>query len=215
MSNLTASGATRFNGANWEDLNRLIALAKFKFLVDDDYWVLSDDTRARPDDEKRSAYLASQFEGPALDWVASTHATTPAVFNNFDGFVSAVRQGFGVADDNIKALCRAKLDELRWVSEVPTFFAELDRLFLFLGITGHDTRIAHVMGKLPNDLKGSLAEQGRMFHNYDTMREFLNTRWALMPRRVDGKKTGTTKKSRCGSCGKKGHTATECRSTKN
>lgn len=216
MSDLTSSNATRFNGANWEDLNRLIALAKFKFLVDDDYWIVDGGVRQGADDQKRSAYLASQFEGPALDWVASTHATTPVVFNNFNGFVAAVRQGFGVADDNIKALCRAKLDELRWVPEVPTFFAEMDRLFLFLGITGHDTRIAHVTSKLPDSLKQQLAEQGRMFQNYDTMREFLNTRWALMPKTSGvGKKATTHKKSRCGSCGRKGHTASECRTTKN
>jgi hypothetical protein len=216
MSDLVSSSTTKFNGANWEDLNRLIALAKFKFLVDDEYWVVDDGFRTVPDNAKRSAHLASQFEGAALDWVASTYGSNPQTFDNFEGFITAVRQGFGVADDNIRALCRAKLDELAWGAEVPSFFAELDRLFLALGIGGHDTRIAHVTSKLPPSMKLTLADQGRMFHNYDTMREFLNTRWALMPKHGVGKKaTIGNKRQKCKGCGKKGHSATECRSAKN
>lgn len=214
MSDLIASGATSFNGSNWEDLNRLIALAKFKFVVDDDYWIVVDGIRQTPDGEKRSAHLASQFSGAALDWVATTYATTPAVFNNFDGFVTATRQAFGVDDNNITALCQAKLGDLSWGTEVPSFFAELDRLFLALGISGHSTRVAHVMNKLPMEVRRQLADQGREFANYDTMRAWFNTRWALTPASV-GKKAAVGKKPRCGNCGKKGHDATVCRSSKN
>lgn len=196
-----------FSGHDWENLNRLVALAKFEFMHNGDY-VNSDDT---PIHTAQCAYLAQQFEGPALDWVASQHAMVPAIFTDFDGFVSAVRQGFGVAEDNIRSLCMTKLDNLRWDSEVPVFFAELDRLFLALGITGHDTRIAHVTSKLPIVVKTDLASQGRSFHNYDTMREFLNTRWALMPRPATAPKSRT----KCGNCGKKGHESSACRKSKN
>lgn len=194
-----------FSGHDWENLNRLVALAKFEFLRNDDY-IRTDGTA---NESARCAYLAQSFTGPALDWVASIHSTNPAAFTSFDGFVLAVRQGFGVAEDNIRSLCLTKLDDLRWASDVPVFFAELDRLFLALAITGHDTRIAHVTSKLPPDVKRSLADQGRTFNNYDTMREFLNTRWALMPKSHHGPK------SKCGNCGKKGHDASACRKSKN
>jgi hypothetical protein len=201
----------RFNGSNWEDLNRLVALAKFKFLQDSDYFIEHDDGTRTPRQEARCAYLAEQFEGPALDWVGSIFGTAPNTFSNFDGFVTAVRQGFGVADENITALCRAKLDDLHMGQDVPSFFAELDRLFLALGITGDSTMIAYAQGKLSPHFKRILAEQGRVFHNYSTMREHCNSVWALSPRAS----SSNSKKPRCGSCGKKGHTAPECRGSKN
>lgn len=196
-----------FSGHDWENLNRLVALAKFEFMFNGDFT----DSNDNPLHSAQCAYLAQHFTGPALDWVASQHTMVPAIFNNFDGFVSAVRQGFGVADDNIRSLCMAKLDNLRWESDVPVFFAEMDRLFLALGITGHDTRIAHVTSKLPVVIKTDLASQGRSFQNYDTMREFLNTRWALMPKSAAVPKSRT----KCGNCGKKGHDASVCRKSKN
>jgi hypothetical protein len=193
----------KFNGSNWIDLNRVLALARFQFIQDDDY-----DTN----DPRKCAYVASCFEGPALDWVASAHTSTPAMFNDFDGFVTAVRQAFGIADNNITALLRSELDQLRWGSDVPVFFAEFDRLVLALNISDHGTRIAMVEAKLPHQIKVLLSEQALSFSNYDTMRERLNCMWAIDPNR---KKTGEdSKKPRCGNCGKKGHTAAECRGSK-
>lgn len=190
----------RFNGSNWQALTRVVALARFQFIQDDDY----DDN-----EERKCAYLATRFEGPALDWAASISTSNPAVLTHFDGFVEAAREAFGVADNNITALLRRDLDQLMWSSDVPVFFAEFDRLTLGLGITSHETRVAMVEAKLPTGMKTRLAEQALSFANYDTMRERFNCMWALDPSR--GKATGTTKKPRCGSCGKKGHHASECR----
>ena len=199
-----------FSGHDWENLNRLVAQCRFKFLVDGDFSQDGPNNSRVPNHPARCAHLASQFRGPALDWIASTFGANIAIFNDFDGLVTAVRQGFGVADDNIKALCQTKLDELHWGSEIPVFFAELDRLFLALGISGHQPRLAHVYAKLPSSIKMELASQGRQFHNYETMREHLNTRWALMPRSANSHKT-----TKCGNCGKKGHDASVCRKSKN
>jgi len=195
-----------FSGHDWENLNRLVALAKFEFLRNDDY----ETTAGQPKNASRCAWLASHFAGPALDWVAAQHATQADFFSHFETFVDSVRQGFGIAEDNIKALCHEKLDNLRWSQEAPVFFAEIDRLFMALAISGHDARIAHVQAKLPAELKRSLADQGRQFHNYETMREWLNTRWALMP-----KSGATSTKPKCTNCGKKGHLASACRKSKN
>jgi hypothetical protein len=64
-------------------------------------------------------------------------------------------------------------------------------------------------------MKAKLAEQGLSFSNYDTMRERFNLMWALDPTRSKVVTQGKKKKPRCGSCGKKGHVAAECRSSKN
>jgi hypothetical protein len=199
-----------FDGTNWEDLNRLVALAKFKFLQDSAFDIEGTDP-LQPDEPARCGYLASSFRGPALDWVASIYGTAPTTFNNFDGFVAAVRQGFGIAEENITALCQSKLGDLRMGKDVPSFFAELDRLFLALSITGDSTKIAYARSKLTPHYARLLAEQGRVFHNYSTMREHCNAVWALSPQTAPS----IGKKPRCGSCGKKGHTAPECRGSKN
>lgn len=194
-------GTLKFNGSNWQALTRLVGLCRFQFAQDDDY---------HNDGRRCCAYLASQYEGAALDW-ASTLPDTALV--SFDAFVQATREAFGIADNNITALMRRDLDQLQWSRDVPVFFAEFDRLTLGLGITSHETRVAMVESKLPQHMKVRLAEQGLSFANYDTMRERFNCMWALDPTR--GQATGSTKRPRCSACGKKGHQAASCRSQKN
>lgn len=192
-----------FNGSNWEDLDKLIAIARFHFLQDNDY---NDEHQPQ-----RCAFLSQRFVGPALDWVATVHESQPATFEDFDGFIVAVKQAFGVEANNITALRRKALDDLRWGSDVPVFFAEFDRLTFQLGIAGHDTKIAMVEAKLPLSLKEKLAEQALSFANYETMRERLNTMWALNPHRKSGSME-PNKRPRCGHCGKAGHRADSCKS---
>lgn len=193
-------GDLKFHGSNWQALNRVVALARFAFAQDDDY----DDNEGR-----RCAFLASRFDGPALDWVATLPAGVGPMAS-FDRLVTATREAFGIADNNITALLRRDLDQLCWSHDVPVFFAEFDRLTLGLGITSHETRVAMVESKLPTAMKIRLAEQALSFANYDTMRERFNCMWALDPSR--GKATGSiSKRPRCGVCGKKGHETSACR----
>lgn len=191
----------KFNGSNWQDLNRIVALSRFAFLQDDDY----DEA-----DAKKCAYLASMYEGPALDWAAGVPHTS---LTNFERFIEATREAFGIADNNITALLRRDLDQLTWQTDVPVFFAEFDRLTMGLGITSHATRVAMIEQKLPAHLKALLASQALSFSNYDTMRERFNMMWALDPTRGKTTLVAPAKHPRCGNCGKKGHKASECRST--
>ena len=161
---------------------------------------------------RQCSWLASRFEGPALDWAATIHSTNPATFNDFEGFITAVRQAFGIAQNNISALLRRELDHLSWQTNVPVFFAEFDRLTLGLSITGNETRIVMIEAKLPHGSKQLFAEQALSFSDYDTMRERLNMMWALGASRG---KTTQPMKARCASCGRKGHTASDCRGSKN
>lgn len=194
----------KFNGSNWEDLDRIVALSNFKFLQDGDY----DDAPI-----KQCAYLASQFEGPALDWVVSKRGSNKDLFADFDALVVAVKQAFGVEANGIDALRRRALEELKWGRDVPVFFAEFDRLTLQLGLTGHETRIILARDKLPLSLKSELARQALEFHNYETMRERLISMWALDPNKgAAGPSAVPNKKPKCGACGKKGHTRADCRS---
>lgn len=209
MSPAPAESTLKFNGANWEDLDRMIALSNFAFLQDSDY---------QDNDPAKCAHLAAGFSGPALDWVATIHSSRPGIFESFPGFILACKQAFGVEANNITALRRKQLNDLRWGPDAPVFFAEFDRLTFQLGITGDDTKIAMVHPKLPLELRAELARQALDFANYETMRERLNTMWALDPHRGNTPSakshSGPSKKSRCGSCGKKGHSAKDCRGVK-
>ena len=194
----------KFNGSDWQALTRVVARARFRFAQDDDY---------DNNEERKCAYVAEQFTGPALDWVCVAHANSKALFTHFEGFVDATRQAFGIAENNLTALVRRDLDQLSWASDVPVFFAEFDRLTLALGITSDETKVAMLESKLPHHLKVKLSEQGLSFANYSTMRERFNLMWALDPTRSKTVTLGK-KKPRCGSCGKKGHSAADCRSEK-
>ncbi|KAK9423698.1 hypothetical protein SUNI508_13947 [Seiridium unicorne] len=92
----------KFNGSNWQNLNRIVALARVHFKQDDDY----DDSGG-----KKTAYLAGHDEGPALDW-AATLSHDSAGMQNFNVFVKATWQAFGIAENNIVALRRRDLEQL-------------------------------------------------------------------------------------------------------
>jgi hypothetical protein len=184
----------------------MIALARFAFLQDDDY---------EENQPRRCAYLAARFSGAALDWVADQHTSDLNLFDDFDQFVARTKETFGVEANNIQALRRQKLDALKWAKDVPVFFSEYDSLCRQLGLTGDQTRIVLLRQKLPTTILEEFARQSLDFTSYDTMRERLNTMWALDPHR-DARTTGNiTKRPRCGRCGKKGHVTSACASPKN
>lgn len=195
-----------FDGSNWEALPRLVTQAKLARLLDDQVASQRD----------QSAWLASHFRGAALDWFSQRFALHDTLINNFDTFVEQVQQGFGLTDGGLKAHRRGQLEALKWQSDLPVFFAEFDRLTTQLDINGNDTRIALVRGKLPTPVQKLLSEQALDFSNYDTMRERLLTMWALDPNRQTVVTPPPTRKGkpRCGRCGKKGHSAAECRNNK-
>jgi hypothetical protein len=192
----------KFDGSNWTDFTKIVGLAQFTFIQDDDY----------SDSElKKCAHLATMYTGPALDWAAYMMTNHRQSFSDFDTFVTLTREAFGIADNNITALLRRQLDELSWSSETPVFFAEFDRLTRALSITSHETRVAMIEAKLPLAMKSLLASQALSFSSYDTMRERFNCMWAMDPSKSK-KVTHPGSKPRCGTCGKKGHTATNCKS---
>lgn len=165
-----------FEGHNWHDLDRLVTLARFHFLSNSEY-DLDPQTRLN---HARAGYLVQSFRGPALDW-ASTLMGTPTTFGDFDVFVTACKNHFGIQDETLRTLQREELDNLSYAGSVPEFFANFDRLTLQLGVTADETRIIMVRSKLPDRIKAILAEQALVFADYQTMRQRLITMWTLDP----------------------------------
>jgi hypothetical protein len=213
MPSVDVSSDVAFSGSNWEDLVRLVTLARLHFLQNDEDYET---------EQKRCAYLASRFVGAALDWVGSLGDPATGALSNFEGFVTAARNQFGVSDQGLSAQRRGQLEALAWQHDLPVFFAEFDRLTHLCNLTGDAVKIALVRNKLPLHVQRLLAEQALDFANYDTMRERLLTMWSLDPsRRIANSEPGTAtpgskkRRSRCGRCGKKGHAASDCRASKN
>jgi hypothetical protein len=194
-----------FYGHNWHDLDRLVTLAKFYFTSDEVY-NLDDNGLC----QARAGYLVQSFRGPALDWASSQ---APAATFHFDNFVTACKAHFGVVAETTTILLRGELERLKYGSDVTAFFAEFDRLTLGLGINAGETKVVMVRERLPNKIKTLLAEQALVFHDYDTMRQRLITMWALDPNRHQtGDFQPAPARQKCSACGKKGHTAPNCRS---
>lgn len=201
-----------FDGSNWQDLTRLLTVTQMKFLqsanTDDDEFA---------SDEAKCAYLVSQFTGPALDWAGASYTANNAVFNQYTIFVQGVKDAFGISDQGLEAQRRGELEGLKWHHDLPVFFAEFDRITHQLNLTGNETKIALLRAKLPFNVTKLLAEQALNFHDYSTMRERLLTMWSLDPSASAVGGTGhhapqsSKKRPRCGRCGRKGHTASECR----
>lgn len=194
-----------FYGHDGQNLDRLVALAKFKFLAEEAYFVA-----AGQDATVQSGHLITKFRGAALDWAVAVSNTTPQSMSNFDGFVTACKEHFGISSETVQIMRRGELDSLRWGHDVAVFFAEFDRLTFGLSITSDEAKITMVLSKLPANINKLLAEQALVFNSYSTMRQRIITMWAL------GAFGKSTDAATCSVCGKRGHNASNCRSlTKN
>lgn len=205
----TAPDADRtpvFDGSNWEDLTRLAALAKVRRLVDTDI----------DSDGAEVAWVASRFVGPALDWLVHQYTDPSYVLpTNKSVFYDTVREAFGITDANVQQGQRLQLQALQWRSDLPTFFAEFDRLSHLCGMGGklNAGRLELLRAKVPTSLQTALAQQAFVPASYEDLRQRLLTMWVLDPRSSSGAlHTSKAKRPKCGKCGKKGHTASECRS---
>lgn len=192
-----------FDGSNWEDLSRLVTLAK-----------LNRASGTEVDSEStESSWLARQFTGAALDWVTVQLNLKPALLDKFNDFVQSVRDHFGITDALVQSHQRVQLDALTWRKDAPTFFAEFDRLALECGLGADgNAKIILAYAKLPTHIHTVLAQQNYVAPSYANLRDRVLTLWVLDPKSHGHKVDQTSaKKPRCGRCGKRGHAASECR----
>lgn len=194
----------RFDGSNWEDLSRLCTLSKLHRF-----------SATEVDNEKtQSAWVARHFTGPALDFLTQQMTVKTNLFDDFTKFTDIVREEFGITEELLVHHWRAQLEGLAWRTDLPTFFAEFDRLTQQCGMGANDTtKIVLLTAKMPTNLRRSLANQAFAPTRYTDWKSGLLTRWTLDPQGTSSKiDKGGKSKPKCGKCNKKGHTASECRS---
>jgi hypothetical protein len=193
----------QFDGSNWQDLTRLIALAKLHRASGTE--VDSDTTQ--------SAWVARQFTGPALDLVANLLVTEAALFDNFNQFCARVRDYFGITDTLLQAHQRTQLDALKWHRDLPLFFAEFERLSHACGMGGENAgKVTLLVSKIPEKQRAILARQAPPPSTFSEYRSRLLTVWVADPTSVGVSIDKEQARPKCGKCGKKGHTTSTCHS---
>lgn len=201
----SSSSDLTFDGSNWEDLARLATQAKLMRLSETEV----------DSDKTQSAWLARHYVGAAMDWFVNTWALKTKLLDDFEEFLTETRNAFGITDDLVLYHGRTQLEALRWRNDLPTFFAEFDRLSLQCGL-GADTagKLELLRTKIPEASNTLLAQQAFVPSSYVALRTRLLTMWVLDPKSSTSKADKINKsKPKCGRCGKKGHTSAECRSS--
>lgn len=192
-----------FDGSSWDKFLELAGYIEFAALFDPEKF----DT-----DVKKCAFAAAHFTGPALAWVMSKDPFVEGstFLANWSNFQQSVQLGCcGIADqEQLRVVRQKQLDDLKVLNDDwPTFFADFERLTLLIGIKSDISLLTVLRQKLPRYYQDALAVNGINHVTYNALRKYLLNVSGLRP----GKDT-THVKPKCEKCGKKGHTASTCRS---
>lgn len=196
-------GAPLFDGTNPEDLSRLIALSKLELSF-----------ASSDNEEDRTAWLGQHFEGAALDWLEHELQDDATILSDFDEFVAQAKLNFGITDDVLTSRWQVQLDALKWGADTPTFLSEFDRLTRKLGLTTQEVRLQLLRGKLPATILSQWADQAYILRDYAEVRNRLLTSHALRPGGLAAQGAQRAARPKCGNCGKRGHSAAQCRKGK-
>jgi hypothetical protein len=192
-----------FDGTNPEDLLRLVTLTKLELAF------------ANSDcEEDKCAWLCQHFSGAALDWLENELADGPELLTDFEELVAQVKANFGITEDTLRARYQVQFDALRMGADWPSFLSEFDRLTRKLHLVSNNERLQLLRMKLPASVLAKFAEQGLLMVDYAIIRDRLLTMHALNPAGQAASGAKRAARPKCGTCGKKGHTAAECRSGK-
>jgi hypothetical protein len=194
----------KFDGSNWQDFSRLVTLARLHRTSGTE--VDSDLTQ--------STWVARQFTGPALDWMTGILLVESTLLNDFNAFQERLRAHFGITDELVLAHQRTQLDALKWRQDAPTFFAEFERLAHACGMGGENSgKVTLLVSKIPDKQRTILARQVPSPTTFAEYRSRLLTLWVNDPTSAGNATDKEAAKPKCGKCGKKGHTASNCHSS--
>jgi hypothetical protein len=193
-----------FDG-NPVDLQRLLAHVSVSFLADQSKFGT---------EQAKSGFLAKHFRGPALDWLAVNLRDNASLLDNFDAFKSAVQGAFGLDSVRTGVEARTRMDALRQSpgGDLLLFLSEFEGLCATLGLASDASRCTLLMPKLEPYYQSSLRTSGQLCSSYSSIKAMLGNMYALRKDPGVAHQDKARRKAKCGKCGRKGHTSTECRS---
>jgi hypothetical protein len=165
-----------------------------------------------PSDSPKSAFLLAHFRGPALDWAARIIEKKPDSLVNYASFLNIVRSNFGYDAVQVQAIAQTQLGQMQQKGDVLEFLMEYDDACARAGAVSDITKVTMLLPKLNTFYRNAVVCSGDTISNYSTLRTQLLNIHSRMP--AQGIPTETKRaKARCKKCGKRGHTATQCKST--
>jgi hypothetical protein len=191
-----------FDG-NPVDLERILGMVALQFALH---------AGAFTQETTKTAYLVSHFRGAALDWGTRLVIKNDNRLQSYDKFTTSLKDHFGYDYAQLTSLHRTQLTKLTQTGDLMEFLTEFDNLSERVGLRADPTKITLVLPKLKKEYYDAIADGGDTIENYSTLRLRLLNIYAMktgQPPSDEAKR----KKSRCGKCGKRGHSATQCKST--
>lgn len=151
MATLTFSGKA-------DSLDPLLTHCRVKFL-------------ARPSryetDQQKSAFIASHFVGPALDWLTQGLKRDKTLLNDFEAFTALLEATFQASDDTKKQLAEQKLRRLRQTGSAQNYALAFDPLVAELGYNDDAKKPAFLQNLKP-EVRKQLA--GQRHDTYESLR---------------------------------------------
>lgn len=166
---------------------------------------------AFPTDAAKNAFLASHFEGLALEWQVTNSAANPALLGGttYTDYVDHVQEVFGADDTQRQLAANHRFMTLRHTSgPVRDFLAEFD-VVADQAKLGKVTKVMVLPGKLKPEYRRAIETSGQLLMNWTVLRSFVINLGARMESGDDPSKRSSSR-PRCGKCRKRGHTATQC-----
>jgi hypothetical protein len=160
-------------------------------------------------------YLLAHFRGPALDWVVKELAndTIAKWTNDYEAYCNRIKSQFGYSLNQAYIIARTRVMALKQTGGMREFILEFDDLTAQAGLTSDIVRTTLAFPKLKKFYQDAwTCDPTKLNATWNSVRTFLLD---VASRHEDHGRTEeeARKKSKCGKCGKNGHTSAQCRSS--
>lgn len=186
------------------ELSQLITYTEIKFVTDDAF---------EDDERKKSAYFASLFRGPALDWLAKERDSDPKIFNDYEKLRERTKIAFGKTKQTKIQDASRRITFLHQKTSVQDYYTKFARDAQVLD-WNDSAKQAQFLRGLKLHIREALITQDREFGTLDELaREAQRIDEQLYAaKRFTGKNRQHGKFSgKCNKCGRFGHKAKDCR----
>lgn len=187
-----------FDG-NADDLRKFFAILEVRHVVHHE---------SVPNDQAKIADAAGHFTGAVLDWFGDKLVEQPTYLGTtaWANFKAELERRFGMTAITVQVRAQAKLASMKQDGPLLDFLADFERTAELAG-SGDVTKCALLPPKVSPRIRKAIEESGQALTNWNTMRSFCIN---VSSRTDDVTETGRKRRARCGKCGKRGHTASQC-----
>lgn len=188
------------------ELSQLITYTEIKFLTDDAF---------EDDERKKSAYFASLFRGPALDWLAKERDSDPTIFNDYEKLRERTKIAFGKTKQTQIQDASRRITFLHQKTSVQNYYTRFARDAQVLD-WNDSAKQAQFLRGLKLHIREAIITKNSSYETLEDLAEeaqrideqLYSTKRYGRENRQQG---GSGFKGKCNKCGRFGHKAANCR----